>query len=187
MNRIVITAVLAAVALSGCSRSGGAANATPSDEGAPTVRGATQAAAPTPAGPAPFGKPATLADEDVTVAATAYAYRALKSQFPPERKGYRFFGADVKVCVTKIPDPSKDVSLSWEPWSLAFADSTTIEPVDSWSDDWFTVPLYSGFGKTVRLGKCLRGWVLFEVPAGKRPVTVNYGPRDSVPLEWKVA
>lgn len=141
-------------------------------------------------GPLAFGRTRELVDQTGTVRATAFAYRPLRSQFPPGRKGFAFAGVDVKVCVTKITDPSKKGTLSWAPWSLAFADSTTLDPVSSWSDDWFTVPLYPGFDKTVREGGCVRGWALFEVPKGKRPVRVVYAPQSeggTGPLEWKVA
>jgi hypothetical protein len=47
-------------------------------------------------------------------------------------------------------------------------------------DDWFSVPLFpgAGFEKTLRPGRCVRGWVLFEVPKGKRPSLAEYAPTD---------
>lgn len=181
--RAVVLASLALLALTACGGGGGKTAAA-----APPASGpASTAASPAPAGPAAIGQTRQLDDPQGTVKATVYAYRTLRSQFPPDRKGYVFAGADVKVCVPKVTAPTKKISLSWAPWSVAYADSTTIEPVSSWSDDWFTVPLYSGFGKTVREGGCLRGWVLFEVPKGKKPVTVIYAPGENSPLEWRVS
>ncbi|WP_141576140.1 DUF4352 domain-containing protein [Actinomadura sp. WMMA1423] len=110
--------------------------------------------------------------------AAVFAFRQpLSSRFPPDREGYVFAGLDVRVCLDKGPGPS---TVSWEPWSLTYPDDTTIDPVNSWSDDWFTVPLFpgAGFEKTLRPGRCMRGWVLFEVPKGKRPSLAEYAPTD---------
>lgn len=183
--RIAATlAVTAVIALAGCGGKSTPAAEPPATTG---TAASTPPAAPSPAG-VQLGQARELTNPDWAVRATAYAYRTLKSRFPADRKGYVFGGLDAKVCLTKVTDPSKEGALSWGPWSIQFADDTTMEPVSSWSDDWFSVPLYPAVGKTVREGGCVRGWVLYEVPAGKRPVKVTYSPTEGGDglLEWRV-
>lgn len=179
-----VAALTAAVLLAGCSR----VPAEPEPEGAPTERGATKQAAAAPAPPAKLGTPQKSSVPEAEVTVTAIAYKALASSIPPDRKGYRYQGVDIKTCLTKARER---ISVSWGPWSLEFADGTAIEPVTAWSDDWFRVPLYPGAGREVRPGRCVRGWAVFEVPAGKKPTTVVYAPTEvetaPVPLEWAVS
>ncbi|MFC5186712.1 DUF4352 domain-containing protein [Actinomadura harenae] len=50
-------------------------------------------------------------------------------------------------------------------------------PPGEWADDWFSVPLYPAPPpKVVRVGDCVRGWVLFEIPKGKHPTRMEYNP-----------
>ncbi|MEU4825096.1 hypothetical protein AB0H37_24760 [Actinomadura sp. NPDC023710] len=117
-----------------------------------------------------------LLNGEYKVTATVFSFRQpLRSQFPPRRAGYVFAGLDVRVCLDGGPGPS---TVSWDPWSLTYPDATTIDPVRSWSDDWFSVPLFPGFEKTLRPGRCMRGWVLFEAPKGKRPHLAEYAPTN---------
>ncbi|MEW2353420.1 hypothetical protein [Spirillospora sp. NPDC029432] len=144
-----------------CSSGGARPTATPP---ATATSAATAPSTPTsPPGPLRLKQPFTLSNDPFPVTATAFAYRQpLPSRFPPDRSGYVFAGLDVRVCIEAGPGP---VGVSWEPWSLTYADSTIAEPVSAWSDDWFSVPLFpgEGFGKSVRPGKCVRGWVIYEV------------------------
>lgn len=169
--------LLAAALVGGCSAEAH------KDEGAPAERGATKPA-PVPARLGTAQKSSTP-EGDVTV--TAYAYRALASTSPPERRGYGYAGVDIRTCLTRA---AAQVSVSWAPWSLRFADDTVAEPVTTWSDDAFRVPLFPAVDRQVRAGQCVRGWAVFEVPAGKRPAGVVYAPSDvsaaPAPLEWAV-
>lgn len=178
MKFITITAtMLAAVLLTGC---GGGKVADQSAQAQATTQATSQApgAPTTPVRDLGLGATATLADTGSTAVATAYAYRQpLRSMFPPDRHGYTYAGVDARVCIQRLTDGDR-VPVSWAPWSLEFADDTVTEPVSSWSDEWFRVPLYPAVERLVRVGKCVRGWILFEVPKGKRPVRIVYAPES---------
>lgn len=146
------------------------------------------AAAPSPpAAPAPSAtsqepldlkKAATIrvGAHEVTVIASSYQ-QPLRAQFPPRRSGYEYAGLEVRVCVDRGPGP---MGVSWDGWMLTYVDSTSVEPLNAWSDDWFSVPLFpgSGFEKRVRVGRCVKGWVVFEAPKGERPDLAEYLPED---------
>jgi hypothetical protein len=144
-------------------------------------------AAPTPV---KLETTAVIRDSDSTVNATVFAYRQpLPSGFPPRRSGYVYRGLDVRVWIVSARTPT---GMSWDPWRLAYADDTSIEPVNVRSDAWFNVPLYPGTMRRVRPGRCVRGWIIFQVPKHKRPSGAAYEPTDKYgePLEqsaeWKL-
>ncbi len=172
-------AVLALLLAAGCSSAGadgGGAPATASQPPPPSKLGVAQP---------------QLDGDGVAVRATAIALRLpLKSAYPPDRKGYVYAGVDAKVCVDKVPAETA-VTMSWAPWSLAYEDGTVVEPVSSWSPDWYKVPLYPAAGRRVKVGSCVRGWILFEVPRGSKPDKVAYSPNGPdgepvEPLEWSL-
>jgi hypothetical protein len=101
----------------------------------------------------------------------------------PERAGYEYIGVEVRMCIVTDAGP-EPTTVSWAPWSLTFADDTVAEAMSSWSDEWWSVPLYPQ-DRAVRPGSCVRGWVPFEAPKGSKPVAVNYQPSGIV-LEWRV-
>jgi hypothetical protein len=147
---------------------------------------------PAAAAPSTLGTPVTVADARASTKATAYAYRQpLRSSAKPRRRGYAFAGVDARVCVLQV-DGTNRLPVSWAPWSLEFADDTVAGPVGGWSDESFSVQLFpgTGFDRQVREGRCVRGWILFEVPKGKRPVRVVYAPRISpkppAPADWSL-
>ncbi|MFI0484901.1 hypothetical protein [Actinomadura sp. 9N215] len=109
---------------------------------------------------------------------TAYRYRQpLASQDEPSRPGYEFAGLDAGVCLKKTPDGAP-AGISIDPWSLAYADDTRVEPATTVAES-FSVPLYPQLDKSVGVGDCVRGWVVFEVAKGKRPVRTTYTPTNT--------
>ena len=161
----------------------------PSTEKAAPPTASTPSPAPTNTGPLKLGSARTLTDPNTWFRVTVYAYRQpLHSEFPPERHGTTYAGADVKYCNLKS---GQETSVSWDPWSLEYSDDTTVDAVNEWSAEWFDVSLYRGLGKTVPVGRCVRGWILFATPKGKRPVRIMYSPGGdgtaSIPVtEWSV-
>lgn len=137
----------------------------------------------TPASPHRLGTTQTNASPSATVTVTAFAYRALRSPYPPQRKGYVWAGVNAKTCIT-TNSTGKKIPVTFYPWSLQFADDTKIGPATQWSEDQFTVPIFTS--RALDAGGCLRGWVVFEVPAGKRPTRVVYAPAGNTPTEWAV-
>jgi hypothetical protein len=180
---------LAMALLTGC----GAATKTAAQDVAPSpaATSAAPAASSPPPRPATLGATLSRSDKTSAVKATVYSYRQpLASAFPPDRRGYTFAGLDARVCMTHIA-AGFDISVSWFPWSLEFADNTVAEPTSAWSDDWFRVPLYPAGDRPIREGGCVRGWIVFEVPKGKHPVRAVYAPdtgsgQSAVPAEWRI-
>ncbi|RCG19151.1 hypothetical protein DQ384_38400 [Sphaerisporangium album] len=119
----------------------------------------------------------------VTVLRTRQPLRAVIAGLP-ERKGYQYAGIEVKFCVTKNTT-AETVSVSWSPWALQSADGVLTEAMSSWSDEWWAVPLYPQ-NRQVKEGRCVRGWIPFEVPKGTRANLVSYEPEEGNPLEWAV-
>lgn len=174
-------AVTATLVLSACS---------PAVRPAP-VPAVTSTATPNPVpGPLKLGQARTLTFPKWGAArVTVYAYRQpLRSDYPPPQRGAVYAGADVKYCNVRS---AKELSVSWEPWSLEFGDDTLIGAVDTWSPSWVSVPLYPPVGKVLPVGQCVRGWVLFAVPKTRRPARVTYAPAgddgDQVPpTDWSI-
>ncbi|WP_433329999.1 hypothetical protein [Spirillospora sp. CA-294931] len=173
-----VVALLPFLALS-CSSSGDAA-----EPAKPGPRAAPSSWAAAPPGPAALKSTLPLG---AGLKGTVFGYRQpLASKVSPRRSGFVYAGLDVKVCVEQATAP---VEVSWAGWQLSYDDSTTAEPVNSWSDDWFSVPVFpgDGFGKTIRAGGCVRGWIVLEVRAGAKPTTADYVPGSSaVRSVWRL-
>lgn len=103
----------------------------------------------------------------------------------PETKGHEYAAVEVKFCLASNTS-GEEVTVSWGPWSLAHADGTVTEALSSWSDDWWGVPLYPSVDRVVRPGRCVRGWIPFEVDKGARVERVEYQPYGGDVLEWRV-
>jgi hypothetical protein len=176
MKRIVITAAAVGLLATGCG--GKAAQSQASQDGNSATTSASPSKTPSSPKDAALGATMTIEDPEAVITVKATGYRPLKREFPPDRKGYAYGGVNALLRVPQVHGVDS-VAVSWMPWSLEFADDTVIEPVSSWSDEWFAVPLYPGFERTVRKGRCVSGWVLFEVPKGKRPIRVAYAPESS--------
>jgi hypothetical protein len=173
------------VVLTACSAPKPTSSAT-----APSGGAAVASPSPTATGPLKLGTARTFTYPTWSARVTVYAYRQpLPSQFPPQQHGTTYAGADVKYC--NLKSTGQGTSVSWAPWSLGFKDDTSIDSVTEWSPEWFSVPLYPAVGKDVVVGRCVRGWVLFAVPKGKRPARIAYSPAAEdgpvVPVtEWAV-
>ncbi|MET8946611.1 DUF4352 domain-containing protein [Streptomyces sp. NPDC004542] len=88
--------------------------------------------------------------------------------------------AKVKYCNTS----GDDVSVSQFPWSLAYADGTSIQVTGDSGGD-MPKPEYP-MDRTVRAGRCAAGLVAFPVPGGKRPQRLVYDPEVGHPTEWAI-
>jgi hypothetical protein len=98
------------------------------------------------------------------------------------RDGYKYLGADVKVCV--VENRGEDINVSTSPWSISFTDDTTVA-ASYMSEGIFDVPMYP-LDRLVRPGRCVRGWIAFEVPTASKPAILLYQPSGSEALEWSV-
>lgn len=190
--RLAVTVLAVAVTIAGCGDSATPAAAPTSS--APTGAAPTPAAAATPTAspsptadpyaPRPFGRTVPVRDNIAT--AVVYAYRqpvAKTAPQPDEQPGYVWGAADVKVCATKA---SPGIIVTNGPWTLAYADDSQIE-ASSTGYQQFPQPGYPFGEKSLAAGRCIRGWITFPVPGGKRPVAVEYAPEgEPVAPRWTV-
>ena len=83
---------------------------------------------------------------------------------------------------------SDPIEFSSYPWTLATADGSTFEPMGTfYGND--PVPQYPS-QRVVAAGQCVKGWILYELPAGTAITTIRYSNSSSdTPLlgTWKVA
>lgn len=177
----------AALALTACS---GTPTAAPSSPPPVPLESPTPTASPSPS-PSPsaelaVGATQTTGDSEVSATIKVMRVRApFPSRYPPDRKGYEYVGVEVKTCVTKNTS-DEQVTLSWGPWSLALPDDTIVQSPSSWNSDGFSVPLYPNDEHVLRAGRCVRGWIPFEVRKGAKPALVSYQPSWTGALDWSV-
>lgn len=182
MRRTALAAALALL-LAGCGTSAAV-------DAVPVERPTTAAATPTPATPRIGGKQASAAAES-SVDVTVLRLRLPFTTTPPgllerERKGYEYAAIEVKVCVTRNSS-GLPLGVTWSPWSLAYESGVVVQAASSYSDEWFSEPLYPQ-DHIVKTGRCVRGWIPFEVRKGDgRPELVGYAPSEGPALEWAVA
>ncbi|MFI6477357.1 hypothetical protein ACIBH1_05455 [Nonomuraea sp. NPDC050663] len=126
-----------------------------------------------------------VADDAISTGSVAVLRfrQPLRAAFPPDRDGYEYAGVEVKRCFKTLE--RDDITVGWAVWSLAYANGNITEPPSSWSADHFTVALYPR-DRPVTAGKCVRGWIPFEVRKGTRPATVAYMISGSDPMEWTI-
>lgn len=124
-----------------------------------------------------FGEKAGNAE----VTATAYAFKqpVAKNATPPDQEGFEWGAADVEVC------PAADGTVAHDNWHLVYADHTVMDP-SSVGYQQFPQPEYPWDERAVSGGRCIRGWITFAVPVGKKPVMVEYSPRNYV-IDWAVS
>jgi hypothetical protein len=137
-------------------------------------------------GPAPqghaFGE--TVPANSGFVSATVFAYTEPTAEgAAPDKPGDEWAAADVQACGeagSVFP-----VTVSDGPWSLRYADGTAASPTRSRAAQ-FPQPQYPATPSTLKAGECLRGWVMFAVPAGKSPQLVRYAPQGAAPIDWVI-
>lgn len=113
--------------------------------------------------------------------AVAYSYKqpVAKSAPRPDQEGFEWGAADVEVCAL-----ADDVYINNSSWHLVYADHTLIEP-SSIGYRGFPEPSYPWGDKDLAKGRCVRGWITFAVPAGKRPTSIEHDIKDAY-AEWAI-
>lgn len=147
----------------------------------------TTAAAATTAAPAPtaaktykFGEKATnSARENSTAIAYGYKQPVAKNATRPDQEGFEWAAVDVEVCPTTTNVVTHDA------WRLVYADHTTIDPSNIGYQQ-FPEPAYPWDEREVAGGQCIRGWITYPAPVGKRPAFVEYGPQGFI-ADWTVS
>lgn len=187
--RAVSASALALSLIAACS----AENEPPASSVAVPPRASSPAViAPTPTPtPSPTPKPLTLgtdfalSDGSARVAVLAYRQPVATSGPQPsdaqEPADYVWASAEVRVCATG----SEDLIVTNLPWTLDYTDGARIEPSSTGYDN-FPKPEYPFGESRVRVGKCLRGNIVYAVPPTSRPAVVTYAPSGIEPVEWSV-
>lgn len=98
-----------------------------------------------------------------------------------QAKGHVWAALDVKVCVDR-----GQITVTNQPWSLAYADGERNEDVVSSGD--FPTPQFPAGETVVSAGDCVRGKIMFEVSENKRPQRVLYSAvaAGKPPIVWMV-
>ncbi|MFC1416395.1 hypothetical protein [Streptacidiphilus cavernicola] len=104
--------------------------------------------------------------------------------FGPSSRGDIWASLDVKVCSN--PQSTAPIPVADTDWTLTYSDGTRIKPSGTGYDN-FPKPAFPMGDSTVQPGRCLRGKIVFPVPAAARPVLIDYTPGGmTVPEEWTV-
>lgn len=98
-------------------------------------------------------------------------------------KGKQIATVEAKACDGALSQPG---TVDWGPFALTLGDSTLIEPLDSWSDEWFRQPLFPQ-SRTIQPGDCVKGLVPFAIPKGAQPVRVEFQAVGGDTLLWSVS
>ncbi|MGJ6980036.1 hypothetical protein ACSDQ9_05825 [Aestuariimicrobium soli] len=183
MRKIIATAALAVVALSGCSGAEAAAPSTVTvTPPATTVTATTTVTSTVTASPDPqptsgvlkLGSTAKLGVVDITV----YGSKRVTRQ---EGIGW---AVDVKAC--SKASASEPIGLTWFPWNLVDTNSGTYD----WAHTTYNgdpIPAYpNDQDKSVPAGQCARGWIVFEVNADTKAAEVRYANSAGESVAWKL-
>ncbi|MFC4018958.1 hypothetical protein ACFOW4_13535 [Micromonospora sp. GCM10011542] len=102
---------------------------------------------------------------------------------PDLKKGEALGGLEVNTC--NLASASQPEQVSVAPWSLEWSDGTTTK--DVWSG--VVSAEYPYNLKTLKPGRCVKGWIVFTVPVkGKPSVAVYEGQsNEGQPAEWKLS
>ncbi|MEV4510757.1 hypothetical protein AB0K00_17515 [Dactylosporangium sp. NPDC049525] len=154
-----------------------------------TVAATTSPAAPSPsstiaAGPK-LGTAQPFSSDGSSARLTAFSVRqptALKAP-KPQAAGMEWASADVQVCADVLGPNYDYLYVTNDPWSLVYADGTTATP-SSVTYQQFDAPEYPITDRTIKVGRCIRGWVTFTAPAGKKATMVEYQSRDGNVFDW---
>jgi hypothetical protein len=168
-------AALALVLAAGCSAAGnGAAPLSP----LPATSGPGTGRAPNAIGQS--------ADADHSfIAATVFAYRQpVASGAPAPNPGdYAWAAVDVQTCASA--SVIFNAAVTGLQWLLVYGDGTEVEPART-AYPQFPRPRYPIAQRTLRAGECVRGWIMFPVPAAAKPQLIRYAPFGSAPVDWVV-
>jgi hypothetical protein len=130
----------------------------------------------------------TTVVEGTEASATVYAYRqpVAASATRPDQAGYEWAAIDIKVCALTSNGVDAGITVSPAPWALVYADSGTQEPSNIGYQQ-FPNPAYPFTDHPLAWGHCVRGWLVFPAPKGRRPAVVEYQPgAGGKVFDWKV-
>ncbi|HKS98102.1 MAG TPA: hypothetical protein VJT31_01110 [Rugosimonospora sp.] len=114
---------------------------------------------------------------------TVYEYRQPVAQGAPAPNpgDYTWGAADVQTCASAAL--IFDASVSSVRWMLVYADQTEVQSARV-THAQFPKPRYPVTQRTLKPGECVRGWIVFPVPAGAEPALIRYTPVGAPPVDW---
>ncbi|SIM72854.1 protein of unknown function [Micromonospora cremea] len=125
------------------------------------------------------GKTFTLRTNTMTT--TVLRYTQPIGEEPPD--GATFGGLEVRTCNLATASEPRQVNVA--PWSLEWSDGKTNN--NKWSN--VVAAEYPFNYKTLKPGRCVKGWIVFTVPVKGKPFVAVYegeGNRGQ-PAEWKLS
>lgn len=190
MNKLIVLAAVAVLALAGCSSSKGTSSAP-----AAVKTTSVPAASTTPAPPEPPTATAAAPDAPLKLGQW-FAFSDFKTRVIQVRRSApspdsqidaskRWYAALVQSCVvsTSAANP-KGSTFSWGPWSVSDADGAQYEASSTtWED--FPRPAYP-FGDTAVFvkGDCAKGWIMFSVLKSAKVSLIRYSNTDGDLGRW---
>ncbi|MFF0366379.1 hypothetical protein [Micromonospora sp. NPDC005087] len=99
------------------------------------------------------------------------------------KKGEAFGGLEVNTCNLASATEPQQVGVG--AWSLEWSDGTTTN--HKWSN--VVSAEYPFNSKTLKPGRCVKGWIVFTVPLKSKPSVAVYegGANQGQPAEWKLS
>lgn len=120
-----------------------------------------------------------------TIQAIGIDMRVQSSNEWRPRPGHDYAGLTVRVCITADPR-HEGIEVSWAPWTLVYADGTTLEPATATQME-ITDPLYPD-GMVTPVGQCRKGVIPFVVEHGHRPAFAEYStPNSLTQHRWRLS
>lgn len=165
--------------LAGCSTGSTAGRAAASSPAVRTLSLSSSAQAPTSAAAAPelpkLGATQAFNDNGTNSRLTVFAYRqpTAATATRPQAPNTEWASADVQVCLDALSADFDYAYVNRTPWSLVYADGTVANPSPVTYQQ-FDAPVYPVADRTLKPGRCVRGWVTFTAPAGQRATMVEY-------------
>jgi hypothetical protein len=177
LGAVPAVALVSALALTGCGPSGG----TSGGGNLPVASAPSEAPDPGPSAH-PLGQ--TVDADHSFIEATVYSYQqpVAKDAPRPNPGAYEWAAVDVRSCASKTSIFAASVSsLRWE---VVYSDDTALEPTRV-SYPQFPQPLYPSTQYSLKPGECVRGFIVFPVPAGAKPLVVRYAPYNAPSVDWQ--
>jgi hypothetical protein len=126
----------------------------------------------------------TVASSSGFVSVTVFSYeQPAAATVPPDRSGDEWAAADIQTCAET--GSVFQATVSNAPWSLSYPDGTAVTPTRTTAAQ-FPQPAYPSSPRGLAPGQCLRGWVVFAVPAGRRPQVIRYAPHGASAIGWLI-
>jgi hypothetical protein len=141
---------------------------------------------PSPTGSAALGTVQVSFAGTTGLTVTAFAYRqpTARSAPKPLAPDTEWASADVQICIKVASAGTPSVSNA--PWSLIYADGLTAEP-SNMTFNQFDAPGYPTTDRDVPAGRCIRGWITFVAPAGKKATMIEYQPDEGPTYDWSTS